>query len=496
MARIHLVGTPDKSPLFESKFVPATTTSDYLLSSSTWLRKKIQARDVHADELSRTLWDTSLSEVDLGFLEGPFKSVEEVQKIVDHDTFVCSRRFVIIQGNKPMVIDDLRESCINEAFTIVDRVCLHDIDVVASMLAFLASTVSGTNGMSVELQDGRVMSGKLHKDFVAEQKWFGNCLDLAKAYKQIPVSAGSRRFGVLMVHHPDDKLPRYFVTRSLPFGARASVYAFNRLSRGLWFLMAKLCHVVLGCFYDDFPIVEPCISAVLATQSVQRLLEALGWLYAKDPSKDKPFAEEFDVLGVRINTTNLHSGIFTLASKPSRVEKVIALIHEIKKSGKVDKKKAQVIHGLLNFMAGFVMGHSVRLACRALASAIAAGNSWSRLQVCHACDFTLDCLSNLRGRSVDGRGERRPVLVFTDAAFEGGVSAYGVVIIDQVSSKREVFGDEIPQHLTDFWLQWGSQVIPQAEAFAMLIARIAFSTTAVSFSSWTMSRAGIRALTP
>ena len=66
------------------------------------------------------------------------------------------------------------------------------------------------------------------------------------------------------------------------------------------------------------------------------------------------------------------------------------------------------------------------------------------------------------------------MLVFTDAPFQGGVSTYGVVIIDQVSSKREVFGGEIPQHLTDFWSQWGSQVIAQAEAFAMLIAGIAF----------------------
>ena len=69
MAGVQLVGT-DKSPLFESKLVPATTSDcDYLLSSSTWLRKKIEARDVHADdpELSKTLWDTSLSEVDLGF---------------------------------------------------------------------------------------------------------------------------------------------------------------------------------------------------------------------------------------------------------------------------------------------------------------------------------------------------------------------------------------------------------------------------------------------
>ena len=167
MAGVKLVGMPDKFPLFESKFVPATTTSDYLLASSKWLRKKIQARDVHADdpELSKTLWETSLSEVDLGFLEGPFESGKEVQKIVDNDTFVCSRRFVIIQGSKPRVIDDLRESCINEAFTIVDRLCLHDIDFVASMLAFLANTISDGVGVSMNLQDGRSLSGKLHQDF-------------------------------------------------------------------------------------------------------------------------------------------------------------------------------------------------------------------------------------------------------------------------------------------------------------------------------------------
>lgn len=41
--------------------------------------------------------------------------------------------------------------------------------------------------------------------------------------------------------------------------------------------------------------------------------------------------------------------------------------------------------------------------------------------MCHACDFTLECLANLRGRTVDVRSERKPVLIFTGAAFEGGV---------------------------------------------------------------------------
>ena len=126
MAGVQLVGTPEKSPLFDLKFVPATSTSDYLLASSTWVRRKIQARDVHGDDpgLSRISCGTSLSEVDLGFLEGPFESVEDVQKIVDAESFVCNRRFVVIQGSKPRVIIGVRQSGIKEAFTIVDRLSL------------------------------------------------------------------------------------------------------------------------------------------------------------------------------------------------------------------------------------------------------------------------------------------------------------------------------------------------------------------------------------
>ena len=136
LSGVELVGTPDKSPLFDSKLAPATTTSDYLLSSSSWVHRKVEARDVHGDdpELSKILWETSLSEVDLGFLEGPFESISDVQNVVDASSFVCSRRFVIIQSGKPRVIDELRESGINEAFTIVDRLSLHDVDFVSSIV--------------------------------------------------------------------------------------------------------------------------------------------------------------------------------------------------------------------------------------------------------------------------------------------------------------------------------------------------------------------------
>ena len=86
------------------------------------------------------------------------------------------------------------------------------------------------------------------------------------------------------------------------------------------------------------------------------------------------------------------------------------------------------------------MGHSLRLVCRVFSNAISVGNRWNRDQVVKVCDFALDCISSLQSRKIDGRGEKRPVLIFTDAAFEGGIATYGVVIIDRVSLKLEVFG--------------------------------------------------------
>ena len=81
-----------------------------------------------------------MKECEQGFLEGPFDSVEQVKRVLGLDNFVCSRRFVIIQNGKPRVIDDLKESNVNAAYTGVDKLSLQGIDFVSS-LAFTVSRV-------------------------------------------------------------------------------------------------------------------------------------------------------------------------------------------------------------------------------------------------------------------------------------------------------------------------------------------------------------------
>jgi hypothetical protein len=82
-----------------------------------------------------------------------------------------------------------------------------------------------------------VSEDALHPDFSEDVPWKG--IDLAKVYRQVPISTSPRKFAVLVLHHYETKKPLYFVSRSLSFGASASVFSFRDLS-GLFFIWQ--CH--------------------------------------------------------------------------------------------------------------------------------------------------------------------------------------------------------------------------------------------------------------
>ena len=149
------------------------------------------------------------------------------------------------QAAKPRVIDDLKESGINSAYTSVDHLALHDIDHLASLSLFIAKTFS-CQAIKVPLSDGTTLQGNRHEDFLVGRQWKGRCLDLSKAYKQVPIDCQSKQLGVLVAHDPSDGGARFFLTQSLPFGACASVYAFNRISRSLLHLLVRLGKITGG----------------------------------------------------------------------------------------------------------------------------------------------------------------------------------------------------------------------------------------------------------
>lgn len=84
---------------------------------------------------------------------------------------------------------------------------------------------------------------------------FDRGIGLSKAYKQINVHPAARTHAVVAVRKADGAWT-YFVSRALPFGARTSAFAFNKLNKAIWHVLTCRLKVLCTVFYDDYPVIE------------------------------------------------------------------------------------------------------------------------------------------------------------------------------------------------------------------------------------------------
>ncbi|CAE7625805.1 unnamed protein product [Symbiodinium sp. CCMP2592] len=168
MMGVDLVGKPDKSPLFETKESPATSTPELLLESARWRRERLKGRDPHEKDPEATwqLWDCTLKDRDDGFLTGPFYDEDEVKKHLGVEEFVCSRRFVIEQGTperpKLRPIDNYKEGGVNEAYHSLEKLALFDVNWMTAMATYIARVSDGTGDLEIVLSTGEILRGELH----------------------------------------------------------------------------------------------------------------------------------------------------------------------------------------------------------------------------------------------------------------------------------------------------------------------------------------------
>lgn len=341
---VPLVGKHDDPPCYPPLLKPATLTEADLRLSSVWRRKAILGRKRLGDdpEHAAHLEETALEELELGFLEGPFASEDEVTGYLGHDRWSLIRRFVLVQGaeQKLRPIDDCLEAQLNFGYTSTSYLKLQDVDYIAGLALKISKAVAS----------GQQKHGS--------GRWKGKCLDLSKAYKQMAVLPSHRDLAVIFFHDAKG-IPKFYVANSLIFGPTAAVYSFNRVSRSLWFLINVMLKVPCGVFFDDFPLFSPEELSENADASVSELLDILGWTHARTGPKGKPFEVSFQVLGCSLDLSGIPDGYFALGNKPGRVDRLCVTVFAIdlvKKRGEISLHQAQVLHGLLRYACGFFAG--------------------------------------------------------------------------------------------------------------------------------------------
>ena len=408
---------------------------------------------------ANNLVEATNEELELGFMEGPFSSEASVSEYLGHNQRSVIRRFVLVQGaeKKLRPIDDCLEAQLNFAYTSTSYLKLQDVDYVVGLGMCIADAVS----------EGKQRDG--------EGTWLGKCLDLSKAYKQLAVYPPHRDLAVIFFHLKSGE-PQYYVANSLMFGSTAAVYAFNRVSRSLWFLFNKMLVIPSSVFYDDFPMFSPSELADDADGAASELLDLLGWRHARTGPKGKPFEENFQVLGCQVDLRNIRRGDVKLENKAGRVERLHEMLDSLTAKGSVSLHETQVLHGLMRYACGFFAGRQLHQVCAETLSLCRRGTLKDAVRISAFCDYANSTLKACRPRILNTQFAKEPILIFTDGSWEDPYAGVGGVVFDTLNGWRVIYSGELPASLRDKCRnEVGDHLISQIELFAVVAIRFHLS---------------------
>ena len=265
------------------------------------IRRKVilRADSVPVSDDLRSLWASSAA--------GPFSSIEEVSQFVGADNWIPTQRFAVVQKNKVRGCDSATVNLINRITEIVEKLQLPSTDLNVAALRELRTRCGG-------------------------KKMRGWVLDERKAYRQVPIAPGHRKFSVICLKDPSSGVTKFFVMIGHSFGLVSAVYNYNRRSAAVNEILEKIFGLVSFNFYDDkygFETEETIDSAHEVAITVHWLLGAQF-----DAKKLQKTAAPV-ILGV---TYNLEQMILEI--KKERKQELIELIDSYLIAGVLDAGSA------------------------------------------------------------------------------------------------------------------------------------------------------------
>ena len=473
---VKLVGWEEDSPLYSKRIAPPSITEAQLSSDAVWRRKAMRGRATSPgeEELAGQLWDETMKELEAGFLKGPFESEEAVSAFLGCNDWSLSQRFLLLQGAelKPRVIDNLKESAVNAAFGSTSYLALQDVDFVGGFVAFVSRVLSSGSSIDIKLSSGEMLQGQLHPSFNAKPALVGRTVDLSKAYKQVALHPSSRKHSVLGVKRNVGDWA-YFVSRSIPFGASASVFSFNKITRALWSALVRKFGLLVCVFFDDFPVFEFEPLQHSTSQLLHSFFDCLGWLHATSGKKAEDFCSHMTVLGVTPDLSLAWEGSVKVANKAGRLDRILQISRDLASSTDPSMHDLSVLQGLLNFAGGFVAGRAFKPILH-MVQQVTRTRDFLALKRIHACIEQVVKVS--APRWIRSNSQKSCVIIYTDGAWlpERGASGatWGGVLIDDQGGHRMVHHGTVPPRMVNAWKNMsGEQIICQIEMYAALVMR-------------------------
>ena len=460
---VDLIGNVGRTGMLPVKFKPPLCSEEALKKTSKRLRPMLQSNAFGSGDaqIDQTVWDKTLEEVSMGWLEGPLPD-----SAVPEDAPI-SRRFGLLQKKgKVRLIDDYSESQVNSCVGTTESPVLHTVDI-ACALFLIWSEYALRHGIKPDLNV--------------------RTFDLKSAYRQVGLSAAGKGHAFLKVFCPHSSSYKLFRNTVLPFGAVRSVHAFLRLARALWWLGVVGLKLLWTSFYDDFICFSRAVATPSSENSVVSLFRLTGWLFAESGDKCQPFDLHCEALGVVFNVCASNQGRMEVGNTNNRIAELVADISLVIEKGKLLAKDAQRLRGRMQFAESQVYGKTGKRCLRVL-NEFATG---SKTKLGNKDIFFLELFKKLLQRDTPRLVRPLPscnALVFTDACYEresrDWVCGLGGVLFlpDGTSQTFSVQLDEDERNLMGELRR--KQIIFEAETLAALLALSLWAPLLVAFKSF------------
>ena len=148
-------------------------------------------------------------------------------------------------------------------------------------------------------------------------------------------------------------------------------------------------------FFDDFTVLASYANSSHVQAVVSFMFRKLGWQVADEDKKNKPFAEVFDVLGVRVDLSQQREGTVSVSNTPERIDELRDFVRQVLARGFITYEESQRLRGGFLFAEQHVWGRNSR---QAVWDVPPEASGWVRLT-----DTQVSALHFLEQRVLDGK---------------------------------------------------------------------------------------------
>ncbi|OLP84362.1 hypothetical protein AK812_SmicGene34786 [Symbiodinium microadriaticum] len=266
-------------------------------------------------EHSPKVWEATLEDVAEGAAVGPFFEESEVSEFVGDDHWIPTQRFEVVQKNKVRGVDSAASNGINMATVVTEKLELPSTDANVAVIKWLRSRLP-------------------------DKALRGWVLDERRAYRQVPISPGHRKWSVVALKDPSTGKVAFFVMVGHSFGLVSAVYNYNRRSAAITDILRRMFSVAAFNLYDDKYGFEPEDTAASAFALAEKVH---WWLGARFDQQKLQLCSDPTILGVTYDLEQYLLKIKKSRKKELSDEISMILEHEELSPGQAGKLRGKLM---------------------------------------------------------------------------------------------------------------------------------------------------------